>query len=87
MAISLSQAADAAWHGAIFLGAALLWATRGGIRAALPAAVVVGLVATATATAIRADRATRQAARCGGKSVTLDSRQTYSSDAGIPPDG
>lgn len=84
MAISLSQAADAAWHGAIFLGAALLWATRGGIRAALPAAVVVGLVATATATAIGPTERRVKQLDAGGKSVTLDSRQTYSSDAGNP---
>ncbi len=82
MAISLSQAADAAWHGAVFLGAALLWATRGGIRAALPAAVIVGLVATATATAIGPTERRVKQLDAGGKGVTLDSRQTYSSNAG-----
>lgn len=85
MAISLSQAADAAWHGAVFLGAAVLWATRGGVRAALPAALVMGLVATALSAAIGPTERRVAQSTAASRGVTLDSSQSYAANAGDAP--
>ncbi len=51
-AFAVSRTGDAAWYGAALLTAALLWATRGTLRAALPAALAVGLIGTVVAAAI-----------------------------------
>lgn len=46
LAMVLGRSDDAGWHGAILLGAAVLWATAGGLRSALPAVALVALLAT-----------------------------------------
>lgn len=46
VAMLLGRADDAAWHGAILLAGAVLWATTGRLRAALPAVAAVALIAT-----------------------------------------
>jgi transglutaminase-like putative cysteine protease len=52
LAFAVSRTGDAGWYGAALLTAALLWATRGTLRAALPAALIVGLIGTLAAAAI-----------------------------------
>ena len=76
--LTLRRADDAAWHGAVILAAALLWATRGTLRAAIPAAATVALIG-AVASVSFGPKERWEALTPAGSSrfASLDSRQTY----------
>ncbi|MSW51420.1 MAG: hypothetical protein F2817_11115, partial [Actinobacteria bacterium] len=50
--LALEQTPDAAWPGAVLLGAGVLWAARGRLAVVVPATAVVALVAAAAAQAV-----------------------------------
>ncbi|MEH3054722.1 MAG: transglutaminase-like domain-containing protein [Patulibacter minatonensis] len=52
LAIAFGRSDDAAWHGTALLVGALLWATSGGLRSALPAVALVAVVATLVASVV-----------------------------------
>ncbi|MDO9354990.1 MAG: transglutaminaseTgpA domain-containing protein [Solirubrobacteraceae bacterium] len=80
-ALLFQRAADAPWHGAVVLGAALLWTTKSELRGSLPAVGAVVFVAVVVSALIgpSEQKFSIEVLKRGGASG-LDTRQTYGPD-------